>query len=44
MSHLTTTQATKLVDGGNCLLRLTNEVYQFHKFSGRLDGIKTIKV
>jgi len=38
MSHLTAEQATELVDGGNCLLRLTDEVYQFHKFSGRLDG------
>jgi hypothetical protein len=38
MSHLTTAQATKLVDNGNCLLRLTDEVYSFHKFSGRLDG------
>ena len=38
MSHLTTAQATELVDNGNCLLRLTDEVYSFHKFSGRLDG------
>lgn len=38
MSHLTQEQATDLVDGGNCLLRLTDEVYQFHKFSGTLDG------
>ena len=38
MSHLTTIQATELVDGGTCLLRLENNVYQFHKFSGLLDG------
>tara|TARA_R110000803_G_scaffold117549_2_gene186062 strand:+ start:640 stop:909 length:270 start_codon:yes stop_codon:yes gene_type:complete len=38
MSHLTTHQATQLVDNGNCLLRLKDEVYEFHKFSGNLDG------
>lgn len=38
MSHLTTAQATKLVDEGTILRRLLNEVYDFHKFSGRLDG------
>ena len=38
MSHLTNEQATELVDNGNILLRLIDEVYQFHKFSGRLEG------
>ena len=38
MSHLTQEQATELVDNGTCLLRLTDEVYSFHKFSGLLDG------
>jgi len=38
MSHLTTEQATELVDNGNILLRLIDEVYQFHKFSGILEG------
>ena len=38
MSHLTTAQATKLVNEGTILRRLINEVYDFHKFSGTLDG------
>ena len=38
MSHLTAEQATELVDGGTILRRLINEVYDFHKFSGTLDG------
>lgn len=39
MANLTTAQATELVDGGTILRRVTDEVYQFHKFSGRLDGV-----
>jgi hypothetical protein len=38
MAKLTTTQANTLVDGGSILKRVTDSVYQFHKFSGTLNG------
>jgi hypothetical protein len=38
MAHLTNAQATELVDNGSCELRVTDGVYTFHKFRGRLDG------
>ncbi len=39
MANLTTEQATELVDTGTILRRIVDEVYQFHKFSGYLDGV-----
>jgi hypothetical protein len=38
MAHLTNAQATELVDNGSCELRVTDGVYTFHKFRGRLEG------
>ena len=38
MANLTLAEATELVDNGTILRRLEDEVYQFHKFSGHLDG------
>jgi hypothetical protein len=38
MANLTTAEATELVEGGTILRRLTDGVYSFHKFSGRLNG------
>jgi hypothetical protein len=38
MAHLTTEQATELVNNGNCMCRCIDDVYQFHQFTGSLDG------
>jgi hypothetical protein len=38
MAHLTNAQATELIDNGSCELRVTDGVYTFHKFRGRLEG------
>lgn len=38
MAHLTTEQATELVNNGNCMCRCIDGVYSFHQFTGSLDG------
>jgi hypothetical protein len=38
MAHLTQEEATQLVENGTILRRLTDGEYNFHKFSGNLNG------
>ena len=38
MSHLTLQQSTELVNNGNCVLELKDDIYQQHKFNGTLNG------
>ncbi len=38
MAHLTNEQATELVNNGHCMCRCIDGVYQFHQFTGSLDG------
>jgi hypothetical protein len=38
MAHLTTEQATELVNNGHCMCRCIDGVYSFHQFTGSLDG------
>lgn len=38
MAKLTTQQSTSLVDNGEIQRRITDDIYEFHKFIGKLDG------